>query len=111
MKEPILFSGELKSTEDMCTFYSVNLQHSCIEFEIRVGGEFSETMPPSPKDGLIIGSGKPGLIKVIDRLRRHLSDYEIQVIIEPSGTAMKTYNQMYAGGKNIADGFHLTCWS
>jgi hypothetical protein len=52
MKEPILFSGELKSTEDMCTFYSVNLQHSCIEFEIRVGGEFSETMSPSPKDNL-----------------------------------------------------------
>ena len=68
-------------------------------------------MPPSPKDGLIIGSGKPGLIKVIDRLRRHLSDCEIQVIIEPSGTAMKTYNQMYADGKNIAGGFHLTCWS
>ena len=95
----------------MCTFYSVNLQHSYIEFEIRVGGCFPKTMPPSPKDGLTIGSGMSGLITVIDRLRRHLSDCEIQVIIEPSGTAMKTYNQMYADGKNIAGGFHLTCWS
>jgi hypothetical protein len=37
---------------DMWTFYSVNLQHNYVEFENRVGGEFSETMPPSPKDGL-----------------------------------------------------------
>jgi hypothetical protein len=53
--------------------------------------------------------GKSGLMKVTDRLRRHLPDCEIQVILEPSGTAMKTYNQMHAGGKNIAGGFHLTC--
>jgi hypothetical protein len=37
---------------DMLTFYSVNFQHNYMEFEIRVGGKFSETMPPSPKDGL-----------------------------------------------------------
>jgi hypothetical protein len=33
-------------------FLSSNLQHNYMEFEIRVGGEFSETMPPSHKDCL-----------------------------------------------------------
>jgi hypothetical protein len=46
----ILFSGELKSIGDMWTFYPVNLQHNYMEFEIRVGGEFSETIPPSLKE-------------------------------------------------------------
>jgi hypothetical protein len=38
-----------------------NLQHNYMEFEIRVGGEFSETMPPSLKDGLEPPSLKDGL--------------------------------------------------
>lgn len=60
-------------------------------------------------DYLIIGSGSSGLMKVSDRLRQHLSDCGIQVIVEPSGTAMKTFNQMYAEGKSVCAGFHLTC--
>lgn len=60
-------------------------------------------------DYLIIGSGKFGLMKVSDRLRRHLSEGGIQVIVKSSKTAMKPYNQMYAAGKNIAGGFHLSC--
>jgi len=39
---------------DLWTFYSVNLRHNYMGFEIRVGGEFPETMPPSPKDGLFV---------------------------------------------------------
>ena len=60
-------------------------------------------------DYLIIGSGKFGLMKVSDRLRKHLSECGIQIIVESSKTAMKTYNQMYADGKNIAGAFHLSC--
>ena len=60
-------------------------------------------------DYLITGSGKFGLMKICDQLREHLSDCGIQVIVEPSKTAMKTYNQMYADGKNIAGAFHLSC--
>ena len=60
-------------------------------------------------DYLIIGSGKYGLMKVNDELREHLSDCGIQLFVEPSKTAMKIYNKMYAHGKNIAAGFHLSC--
>ena len=48
-------------------------------------------------------------MKISDQLREHLFDCGIQVIAEPSKTAMKIYNKMYADGKNIAAGFHLSC--
>jgi hypothetical protein len=60
-------------------------------------------------DYLIIGSGKFGLMKLSDSLRQHLEGIGIQVIVERSKTAVKTYNKMYADGKNAAGGFHLTC--
>ncbi len=70
--------------------------------------EVTDILDAKP-DYLIIGSGKFGLMKVGDRLRRHLSECGIQVIVERSKFAMKTYNQMYADGKNIAGAFHLSC--
>ena len=60
-------------------------------------------------DYLIIGSGKFGLMKISDQLREHLSDCEVEVIIERTFTAIGTFNRMYAAGKNVAAGFHLTC--
>lgn len=60
-------------------------------------------------DFIIIGSGSSGLMKLSDRLKQHLSECGIQVIIEPSGTATKIFNQMYTDGKNVAAYFHLTC--
>jgi len=60
-------------------------------------------------DYLIIGSGKFGLMKISDQVRNYMSDCGIQVIVEPSKTAMKTYNQMCAAGKNVAGAFHLSC--
>ena len=60
-------------------------------------------------DYLIIGSGVFGSMKLNGQLKQHLTDCGIQVIIEPSGTAIGTFNQMYADGKNVCAGFHLTC--
>jgi hypothetical protein len=60
-------------------------------------------------DYLIIGSGKFGLMKISEQLRRHLPDCGIQIIVERSKVAMKTFNQLYTDGKNVAGGFHLTC--
>jgi hypothetical protein len=60
-------------------------------------------------DYLIIGSGKFGLMKLSDKLRRHLSDCGVEVIVERSKTAVKIYNKMYADGKNVAGAFHLSC--
>jgi hypothetical protein len=60
-------------------------------------------------DYLIIGAGKFGLMKLSDSLRQHLEGIRIQVIVERSKTAVKTYNKMNADGKNVAGAFHLSC--
>jgi len=44
-------------------------------------------------------------MKISDQLREHLSDCGIEVIVERSKTAIKTYNQMCVDGKSVAAGF------
>ena len=58
---------------------------------------------------LVIGSGSFGRMKLSKQLKQYLTDCGIQVIVEPSGTAIGTFNRMYADGKNVCAGFHLTC--
>jgi hypothetical protein len=60
-------------------------------------------------DYLIIGSGKSGLMKVSNSLRQRLGDIGVEVIVEHTSEALGTFNRMYADGKNIAGGFHLSC--
>ena len=60
-------------------------------------------------DYLVIGSGSSGLMKVSSRLRQHLEDSGIEVLVEPTATAIQTFNRMYDDGKDISGGFHLTC--
>ena len=58
---------------------------------------------------LVIGSGSSGLMRISDQLQQHLIGCGVHVIEEPTSTAIHTFNQMYADGKNVAAGFHLTC--
>jgi len=60
-------------------------------------------------DYLVIGSGSSGLMKVSGPLVKHLVASGIQLVEEPTSRAIQTFNQMYAAGKNVAGGFHLTC--
>ena len=48
-------------------------------------------------------------MKVSERLRQHLEGVGVEVIVEPTSVATETFNRMYADGKNVAAGFHLTC--
>ena len=61
---------------------------------------------------ILIGEGKRDilfvLMKINAQLRKHLDDSGIQVIVEPSKAAIKTYNQLCDDGKNVAAGFHLS---
>jgi hypothetical protein len=58
---------------------------------------------------LIIGQGKPGLMRVDEALRSRLHDLDLELIEEPTAKAVEVFNQLLAQGKNIAAGFHLTC--
>ena len=60
-------------------------------------------------ENLVIGTGNPGLMKVSVALKQHLESCGINLIEQPTATAVKTFNQLLAAGKNPAAGFHLTC--
>jgi len=60
-------------------------------------------------DYLVIGSGSSGLMKVSDRLKAHLTERGVELVVEPTAGAIKIFNQLYKNGKNVAAGFHLTC--
>ena len=60
-------------------------------------------------DSLIIGSGVFGSMKINSQLKQNLTDHGIQVIEESTIIAIGLFNLMYADGKNVAGGFHLTC--
>ena len=70
--------------------------------------EVADILKAKP-DYLIIGSGSFGRMKLNRQLKQHLTDCGVQVIVEPSGTAIGTFNRMYEKGKNVCAVFHLTC--
>lgn len=58
---------------------------------------------------LVIGQGKPGLMKVAESLRKELALLGIDLIEEPTAGAVQTFNRLRAEGREVAAGFHLTC--
>ncbi len=59
-------------------------------------------------DTIIIGTGYSGLMKVSSEVKNYFKNKKIEVIIEPTKSAWKTYNQLSKTKKVIAL-FHLTC--
>lgn len=58
---------------------------------------------------LIIGKGKPGLMKADEQLRSRLQDLDIELIEEPTAKAAEIFNQLMGKGETVAAGLHLTC--
>jgi hypothetical protein len=58
---------------------------------------------------LVIGQGKPGLMKVSDGLRKELQKNKIRLIEENTPQAVQTFNRLDADGCRVCAGFHLTC--
>lgn len=60
-------------------------------------------------DVLVIGTGASGLMKVSDEVTDYFEDKNIELIIKPTGEAVKTFNQLKKQNKKVAGAFHLTC--
>lgn len=58
---------------------------------------------------IVFGSGRSGMMKLSKQLQQHLTGCGVHVFEEPTATAIQTFNQIFADGKNVAAGFHLTC--
>ncbi len=57
---------------------------------------------------LVVGSGSSEAMEVPAATREALEAAGIEVIVEPTGAAVETYNRLAASG-NVAACFHLTC--
>lgn len=59
-------------------------------------------------DVIIFGTGAYGLMKIDKKVIEHFADRNIEVIIEQTGKAVQTYNEISENKKVIA-ALHLTC--
>lgn len=59
-------------------------------------------------DLLIIGTGKSGVMTVPQTLKESLES-ELDLIVEQTAQAVKTFNQHQRQDLKVAAGFHLTC--
>ena len=57
---------------------------------------------------LVVGTGNPGLMRVLPETQEYLQNQNIQLVSEPTGRAYKTYNEMCTQ-KRVIGVFHLTC--
>lgn len=58
---------------------------------------------------LLVGTGYYGLVKVTPEVEKALETHGIKLIIQPTGEAYKTFNELLKAGKRVAGAFHLTC--
>lgn len=58
---------------------------------------------------LVLGKGKPGMMKSTRSLCEFLKQNNIELIEEKTSKAIKTFNRLFKQGKNVCAGFHLTC--
>ena len=60
-------------------------------------------------DILVLGKGKPGMMKSTPSLCEFLKQKHIDLIEEKTSKAVITFNRLFKQGKNVCAGFHLTC--
>ena len=57
---------------------------------------------------LLVGTGAPGMMRVLPEVEREAEARNIQLIVQPTGEACDIYNQL-APTQRVVAAFHLTC--
>ncbi len=57
---------------------------------------------------LLVGTGASGLMRVLPEVERAAEARNIHLIVQPTGEACETYNQLYQTQRVVA-ALHLTC--
>jgi hypothetical protein len=63
----------------------------------------------SSPEVLVVGTGRYGRMNVPPETRRALKEQGVELVIQPTGTACQSYNQLEAEGRRAAAALHLTC--
>jgi hypothetical protein len=72
------------------------------------GADIEDILSEAPEI-LVVGTGMPGRMKVMDELRERLAAAGISLVDEPTPQAVATFNRLKKSGKKVAGAFHLTC--
>ncbi len=73
-----------------------------------VGPDDLEDVLKRKPDVIVVGSGEPGLMKVLPETEELIKSKGARLIVQPTKEACKTYNRLSASQKVIAL-LHLTC--
>ncbi|MEM2106887.1 MAG: Mth938-like domain-containing protein [Candidatus Bathyarchaeia archaeon] len=63
----------------------------------------------SPPEVLVVGTGYSGMMNVPEDVEDHLRRIGIEVIVEPTRNACRTFNTLLIKGRRVASALHLTC--
>ena len=74
----------------------------------RLGIEDLKDVLEAKPEVLIVGTGYFGSMKVPNEVKEYLTSMKIQLIVENTREASKTYNQLVSTKRTVA-AFHLTC--
>jgi len=58
---------------------------------------------------LVVGTGYVGLMKVPKEVRDHVKSLGIELIVQRTQEACRTYNRLVQSGRRIVAALHLTC--
>jgi hypothetical protein len=58
---------------------------------------------------LVVGTGYSGLVKVLPETEKYVRSRGVELIIQRTGEAYKTFNRLVKSGKRVIAAFHLTC--
>lgn len=58
---------------------------------------------------VVIGTGASGMMEVGVEAKDLISEKKIDLIVKPTGQAVREYNKLKKEGKNLVGFFHLTC--
>lgn len=57
---------------------------------------------------IVVGTGNPGIMRVLPEVEKLIKSKGIELVIQPTGEACRTYNRLYSDKRVIAM-LHLTC--
>ena len=58
---------------------------------------------------LVVGTGYSGVMDIPLKTRQGIESLGIELIVEKTSEAVKTYNKLLEDGREVTGAFHLTC--
>lgn len=58
---------------------------------------------------LIVGTGYSGLVEVLSETEKYVKSRGVELIVQRTGEACKTFNSLTDSGKKVIAALHLTC--